>query len=83
MAYWQSYRRFSSQVNAFAAAESGGDENILENDTVLEPHSGQPLIGQPQQNELAESALNCNSSNSSDGFHCGDESFIAPVGAGA
>ena len=80
MAYWRSYRRLSSQVNAFAAAESGDDENILENDTVLEPHSGQPLNGQPQQNELAESALNCNSSNSSDDFHCGDESFITPVG---
>ena len=64
MAYWRSYRRLSSQVNAFAAAESGDDENILENDSVLEPHSGQPHNGQPQQNELAESALNCSSSNS-------------------
>ena len=85
MAYWRSYRRLSSQVNAFAAAESGDDENILENDSVLEPHSGQlhngqPHNGQPQQNELAESALNCSSSNSSDGFHCGDESFMTPVG---
>jgi hypothetical protein len=41
MAYWRSYRRLSSQVNAFAAADSSNDENILENDFLLEPHSGQ------------------------------------------
>jgi hypothetical protein len=47
MAYWQSYRRLSSQVNAFPAADSSNDENILENDFLLEPHSGQSHNEQP------------------------------------
>ena len=71
MAYWRSYRRLSLQVNTLAAAESSDDESIVENDTLLKLHNKQP-----QENELAESALNCSSSNASVGISFDYESSI-------
>lgn len=70
MAYWRSYRRLSSKVNALAAADSSDNENIEENDILLKLQSSKS-----QQNELSESALDC-SSNSPAGFYFEDKTLI-------